>query len=1055
MTRAALLAVVVALGGAASSAAAATAPPPLSADDSAADVASSYGSGHFGGWQVDEFGMPAFRYDANEATDAHAQQPELAGATQAQHQVGNDHIKGMAYNDGYTQFWSQDRLPQWANLYQAGSQHFAGGYGYLNVGGRVLSTLYLDRPAGSSFARQFGVGYYRRRLDAAGVTVSESVYAPFGDDPVLLHDVTLRNTGPTTEHASWFEYWDVNPYYQTTGFQRNIGMDAPVWHADTRTLTVAQNGTREADSAPLSIFAAAVRGPVADWDTSVAAFFGAGGRAAPTAVTAGHLTDTISSSTPDGQAGDTLFAMRAPVDLAPGQSVTLRYVYGMAHPAQIDPLVARLRGEDDPFGGSESAWSGWLPRGDFGSGNAWVARELAWDAYLLRSASVYEEVCGHHTITQGGYYEYSDGANLGYRSWLHYELPMVYSDPSLAREILRYSISLQPPPPAAQNPYGMGPLCSRVDLGTSDDLDFWLLLAAGEYGLGTRDTHFFDEQLPYFDTQGSDVASAWQHIKDAFAHQESLRGPHGGYLAGSTGDWSDFSTQFEQLTESMLVTAQLAYAYPKLAELADLRGDGAFATQLRGAAAADLATLRAEWTGGGWYSRGYSGSRQVGSGVIFEEPQPWAVLAGAPSASQASVLVGSIRRFLDGVGAPASLGGPARFGTTMSPARDDPGITERGPTPADSNVPLPDLLGTLLPNSPLQGAAEWPGGVWFDLNGWLTWSYGSLDGVVPGARGLAWDEYLRNTLANHATLWPDHWDGTISVDDVCYGFYSAHPDYCGNGLGTTYEGQITEQPTWMVMNAIRLAGVTPLVDGYQVTPHLPMASFSLRFPDVGVAASPGVLRGYVRPEQGGVVRMHVAVPAGVSPRRVVAFADGRAVGSSLRAGLVVFDLGTTAGRVADWAVVGPGAVVPAGPSGRAGRRSRACVSRRNFSIRLVAPPGQRLRRATVFVNGRQVRVVTGRRLRSRVDLRGLPRGTFQVRILAVTTSGRRTTHVRTYHTCVARRHRGAGRRRGAGRHRGAGRRRGGAQSGGAARPGAAQLPRGRARSPRGRARGRR
>ena len=35
------------------------------------------------------------------------------------------------------------------------------------------------------------------------------------------------------------------------------------------------------------------------------------------------------------------------------------------------------------------------------------------------------------TITQGGYYEYSDGYNLGFRSWLHYLLPMVYSDPAL------------------------------------------------------------------------------------------------------------------------------------------------------------------------------------------------------------------------------------------------------------------------------------------------------------------------------------------------------------------------------------------------------------------------------------------------------------------------------------------------------------------------------------------------------------------------------------------------------------------------------------------------
>ena len=77
---------------------------------------------------------------------------------------------------------------------------------------------------------------------------------------------------------------------------------------------------------------------------------------------------------------------------------------------------------------------------------------------------------------------------------------------------------------------------------------------------------------------------------------------------------------------------------------------------------------------------------------------------------------------------------------------------------------------------------EWPGGVWFDLNGHLTWAYGTLDGVVPGARELAWDEYTRNTLASHATLWPDHWAGTISVDDVCHAWYANDPEHCGTGL---------------------------------------------------------------------------------------------------------------------------------------------------------------------------------------------------------------------------------------------------------------------------------
>ena len=75
--------------------------------------------------------------------------------------------------------------------------------------------------------------------------------------------------------------------------------------------------------------------------------------------------------------------------------------------------------------------------------------------------------------------------------------------------------------------------------------------------------------------------------------------------------------------------------------------------------------------------------------------------------------------------------------------------------------------------------------------------------------------------------------------------------------------------------------------------------------------------------------------------------------------------------------------------------SRKCVSRRRFTIRL----SRRLRSATVYVAGRKVRTLRGRRLRARVNLEGLPRGTFRVRIVGRTKAGRKVTSVRTYRTC--------------------------------------------------------
>src|SRR3954453_5485907 len=155
---------------------AAAAPPKLSHDRSPVAIASTYGSGHFGSWQVDRFGLPPFRYDLDEAVDPRAKQPEIyrrTDTTDAWHQVGNDHLHANAYNHGYLELWSQDRLMQWANRYDAPNRHYAGGYGYLNVDGKVVSTLYADRPKGSEFQRDFGAGYYRKQVGAEGMAVDE------------------------------------------------------------------------------------------------------------------------------------------------------------------------------------------------------------------------------------------------------------------------------------------------------------------------------------------------------------------------------------------------------------------------------------------------------------------------------------------------------------------------------------------------------------------------------------------------------------------------------------------------------------------------------------------------------------------------------------------------------------------------------------------------------------------------------------------------------------------------------------------------------------------
>jgi hypothetical protein len=876
-----LLAALLLLSAFAASPALAVGPPPLSADQSLPNLASRYGSGNFGRWQVDRFGLPAYSYTIDPSSAPQAHQSELAGSTDAWHQLGNDSLVADAHNLGYVQLWSQARAYQWVNRFEADAGHYAGGYGYLRLGDRTISTLYGDRPAGARTERDFGSGYFHRRTASKPVDVNEAVYAPFGNAPLLLHDVTIRNTSHRRVVASWVEYWDVNPYdeYRDT----HLGLAPPRFSKRARTLSVAE-APDEIDSSPLSVFAAALRGRVRGWETNGAAFFGGGGRANPAQVAAGALGQSIAPAVAEGDTGATMFALRSPVKLRPGQSVTLRYAYGAAHAAQIASLVKHWRRADAPFARSQRAWGSWVPRASFSGKNRWLSRELAWDAYMLRSGATFEETCGHHIVSQGGYYQYDFGWQAAYRDPLQHALPLIYSDPGLAREILRYSAQEQNRV-TGEIPYAMGEMCRPLaEQGTSNDLDVWLLWTAAEYGLASRDLSFFNERARWRDGGSSTL---WKHLVRAFTHQESLRGPHGGYsTVGTVGDWSDLSTTILGMTESNLVTAQLAYVYPRLAQLADARGAKGFARKLRAAAAQDRAATANQWTGRGWYSRGYHDDQQLGVGSIYGEPQPWALLAGIPTRGQARTLVANIRRYLTGMGAPPQLHGPAQIGSSQSPARDDPDVTER-------------TFAGVSPNN-----AVFPGGAWYSVNGWLTMALARMTGTVPHARADAFGELRRNTLAAHAHAYPDHWNGVISVDDVCYAYYETDPSGCGIGFSADYDTQIMHQPAWSLFDTIVLAGIHPTRGGYRIDPQLPTRSFSLRLSRAGVAYSQGVARGYLRPAGRDRLKRVVSLPAGLKTVDARAFVDGHEVATRVKHRVARFVLQADDGKPVDWALTG-------------------------------------------------------------------------------------------------------------------------------------------------------
>ncbi|MBN8871069.1 MAG: hypothetical protein J0H66_14410 [Solirubrobacterales bacterium] len=841
-------------------------------------VDSASGSGAFGRWAVDGHGLPAYRYRVDQHRADFARQPEIGDRTDAFHQIGNGRALATASNDGEAQLWSQDRRYQWVNRYDPENDQLAGGFGWLKSGPTTFSTLYPDRPSGAKTSRVFGMGYVKRSTSYRHFRVSERVFAPLGGGPLLVHEVTITNHSRRRRHGSWFEYWGANPYDQ--GLPGQIGLGRPRSQEGGRLLVVDQEASAT-DSKPLSIFAAALVRRVAGQVTDAEAFFGEGDHARPEAVRQGRLDPRSAAPVPAGQVGSTMLSFQDRWSLAPGASRTFRYAFGIAHRGRVKGLVRKTRRHPRSFASTARNWAGWVPQIRLGSGRTWLSRELQWAAYSLRSGETYEECRGHRILSQGGYYQYEMGFQGAFRDPLQHVLPMIYAEPSIARDVLLYSASEQPRS-SGQFPYAMSALCHPNDaLPDANDMDLWLLWTAAEYALATRDTAIFRRSVPFAD---GGRANLWTHLKRAFEHQESLLGPHGGYLTPGAGDWSDFSTAFLQMTESTLVSAQLAYVYPRVAELAALVGDSSFAAQLRKAGRRNLAVTRDEWTGGGWFSRGYSGDDQIGHGAIFGEPQPWALLASAASDPQARQLVANVRRYLTGVGAPPQVKGPARIGSGQSPASNDPGVTER-------SSPVSVSTG--------DNNAVFVGGSWYAVNGWLTWALARQDGIVPKARRLAFDELLRNTLHAHATAYPRHWGGIISVDDVCRSHNSTDPERCGIGLNKQYMGQNMHQPAWLLWDVLKLAGVEATPAGYRLDPLLPMRRFTLRMPRFGLIWGRRSARGYVTALATDRLKMNVRAP---SRGRLRLRVNGKRWPSSRRGDRIIFRLPVKPGVKAGWSI---------------------------------------------------------------------------------------------------------------------------------------------------------
>jgi hypothetical protein len=856
----------------------------------------SYGSGYFGEWVTDQFGLPAYRYDCDQISDPKAVSPvnrEIRSPTDHTHQVGNDRLVAVASNYGYVQVRQDEGSPKFLNDYAPELGQYGGGIGYLSDGEIILSTYYPGNAR--TFERFFGVGYLRKKVANRGYAVDQVIFAPFGDDPLLVSQVTITNQRKSSAELRWVEYWGCQIYqfsfrsfmqaviqsneiravelrrqlgarftHEFRSLDGNIGLveskrflgraaeEEAAWvklqdylRANPKTLLGGPvedlgNGSSMDDLNPPPTFLVSLDSAASESSSNGKAFFGDGEVLHPSGLVE-KLDGDLNASGPESA-----LLLGRQVHLEPGACRTLYFAYGyLPEGVELVPLLEKYRKDmRELWSHSSASWKRDGLRLKVES-EPWVERELTWHNYYLRSGSTFDAFFNEHIISQGQIYQYVWGFQGAARDPLQYALPLVFSNPQMVKSIVRYT--LKEVQPDGSIPYGIvGNGLPMPVAHRPSDLELWLLFAASEYVLATRDRAFLDEAIAPYSRVGAPASKTTVHALLARCYRhltETIGTGRHGLLRLLTGDWNDTVVfgfvppahydEVRREAESVLNAAMAAYVLDHYARMLSYVGNTDLATEAHQKAETQRQSVRGQWTGR-WFRRAWL-TPDLGwarDDVLWLEPQPWAIIGGAATPQQTRKLVLTINELV------------------------------RRPSP----------IGAMLQNQGIQLQGLPPGnfanaGVWPSINGTLIWALALADGK------LAWDEWKKNTLARHAEVHPEIWYGIWSGPDYYNSVLSKYP-------GQTFFLDSQEQKTqgsrsfwtdfpvmnmhphaWPLYSAAKLLGLEFTPDGMEFSPKLPLQEYRFRSPLLGFLKSSGGYEGWYDPSAPGEWVIKVSLPA--------------------------------------------------------------------------------------------------------------------------------------------------------------------------------------------------
>jgi len=807
--------------------------------------------------------------------------PGVLTSTEHIFQIGNDRLVALASNYGHLRVRQDEGVPKFLNDYAPDHGWFAGGFGYLTDGQATLSTYYPGNA--KNFERVFGEGYLRKKVNNERYMIDQVVFAPFGDEPVLVSQVTITNSSGKEASLRWIEYWGCQLYqFSFRSFmegssgksmhdhRRELGMRFS--HSFKRILEGAGLSEKKEflgrdpaedrqfqgmvafleknpdpflavpekdlphaagfdDLNPPSTFLVSLDAGAEAFSTNGKKFFGSGGVLKPDGVNA-SLDGDLSSTGPDSA-----LLLERQFSLKSGESKTLTFLYGYAASGfDVQTLSSKYRQSMATALRDSSAQWKQLSLRFIVPDEPWVERETMWNGYSLRSGFTYDDFFHEHIISQASIYQYVMGFQGAARDPLQHVLPFLFTEPGLVKDVLRYT--LKEVRPDGSIPYGIVghgmPMPTVSD--NSSDMPMWLLWAVSEYVLATRDIRFLDSDVvtayggaaKAAHWQGANRASVRDLLARCYKHlvEDVQVGEHG-LMRMLQDDWND------ALVQGWVPAKDVKECLEK--------GESVLNSAMAAYVFDSYARLLV-----------YAGGEERVTTPIRRKAEDHRAAVRAQWTGNwfKRCWLGPTHGWLGEKGLWLEPQPWTIIGATASPEQTrilvqnlDQQLRRVSPIGAVQINDSPDRIthGT----SPSEPGTSIAGGVWPSLNQTLVWALAKVDPA------MAWEEWKKNSFARHAEVYPQVWYGTWSGPDVLNSASSKHP-------GETTAGKPFGWTDFPVLNmhthacplysATKLLGLEFTETGIALAPALPVPAFRFESPLVGIIKTANGYEGWYAPQ---------------------------------------------------------------------------------------------------------------------------------------------------------------------------------------------------------------